>query len=107
VQSGGAKPDIVIRSNSSRPNGFTADTHPNAVLRSIDIYRALRGPGDCDVPSTAEDGLDLDHGATNVHSVEQFPRPWHGDGGKHTHYAERYGELEDRERVAQCRCPSI
>jgi hypothetical protein len=45
--------------------------------------RRLAGSGNRDVSGGREKRLDLNHGAANPHSVEQFARQWHGDGGQY------------------------
>src|SRR5882757_3181931 len=56
--------------------------------------RRLAGPGDRDVSGGREKGLDLNHGSANPHSVEQFARQWHGDGGEYAQDADSDRELD-------------
>jgi hypothetical protein len=48
----------------------------------VDLDRRLVGSGNRDVSGGGEKGLDLYDSAANPHSVEQFARQWHGDGGE-------------------------
>jgi hypothetical protein len=49
----------------------------------VDLDRRLPGSGDRNVSGGGEKRLDLNHGTANPHSIEQFTRQWHGDGGEY------------------------
>jgi hypothetical protein len=70
---------------------------------SVHLDRRLAGFGNRNVSGGREKGLDLNHGAANPHSVEQFTRQWHGDGGKYAQDADSDRELDYGECVSyQC-----
>jgi len=72
----------------------------------IDLDRGLTGSGNRNVSGGGEKRLDLNYGAANPHSVEQFARQWHGDGGEYAQDADRYRELDYGECVS-CQCLSF
>jgi hypothetical protein len=69
----------------------------------IDLDRRLGGPGNRNVSSGGEKGLDLDNCTANPDSVEQFAGQWHSDGGEYAQDADSDRELDDGECVSlQC-----
>lgn len=54
----------------------------NRLSHGVDLDRRLAGSGNRNVSGGGEKRLDLYHGTVNPHSVEQFARQWHGDGGE-------------------------
>jgi hypothetical protein len=70
---------------------------------SVHLDRRLAGSGNRDVSSGRKKRLDLNHCAANPHSVEQFARQWHGDGGEYAQDADSDRELDYGECVSyQC-----
>jgi hypothetical protein len=55
------------------------------------------------VSGGGEKGLDLYNGTANTHSIEQFARQWHGDGGEYAQDADSDRELDYGE-CASCQC---
>jgi hypothetical protein len=72
----------------------------------VDLNRRLAGSGNRNVPGGGEKRLDLYHGTTNLYSVEQFARQWHGDGGEYAQDGDSDRELYYGECVS-CQCLSF
>jgi hypothetical protein len=69
----------------------------------VDLDRRQAGSRNRNVSGGREKRLDLYNGTANPHSIEQFPRQWHGDGGKYAQDADSDRELDYGECVSyQC-----
>jgi hypothetical protein len=74
--------------------------------QGVDLDRRLAGSGNRNVSGGGEKRLDLYHGTANTHSVEQFARQWHGDGGEYAQDGDSDRELDYGECVS-CQCLSF
>jgi len=93
-------PDLTL----SKRVGSYGDV--NRLGQSVDLDRRLAGSGNRNVSGGGEKGLDLYHGTANTHSVEQFARHWHGDGGEYAQDTDSDRELDYGECVS-CQCLSF
>jgi hypothetical protein len=75
----------------------------NRLGYGVDLDRRLAGSGNRNVSGGGEKGLDLYNGTANTHSIEQFARQWHGDGGEYAQDADSDRELDYGE-CASCQC---
>jgi len=96
----------VIRSDFPPSKRVDSNAYVNRLSNGVDIDRCLSRSRDRNVPGAAESRFDLHDRSTNPDFVEQFPRPWHGDGGEYSQDADRDDELDDGESVPH-QCPSF
>jgi len=97
----------VIGAYLSLAKRIESNAHVNRLRRGVYVDRRLRGARDRDVSRTTEERFYLNYCSAYVDSVEEFTRPWHGDGGENAQNAERESELYDCERVSHQCCPSV
>jgi hypothetical protein len=87
-------------SNFALSYHITGDAYGNGSLDRVDVDRRVSGMRDRKVACRAEERLDLDCRAAHAHPVENFSRPWDGDGREYAQDAERDGELDNREGMS-------
>jgi hypothetical protein len=97
----------VIAADIARPDSIASNAQVQRARRGVDLDRRLSRPGDRDVASSTENGLDIGDGTANSNSVEQFRGLWHGDRRQHANDAQRDCDFGDRERVSLVRLTSL
>src|SRR5712671_2677355 len=71
------EPNPMLCSDLTLSKRVDSYSYVHRLSHGVDLDRRLAGSGNRDVSGGREKGLDLDHGAANTHSVEQFAGPWH------------------------------
>jgi len=66
--------------NLALSDGVASDTHVDRPRNRVYVDSRMRSARDRDVPSRAEQRLDLDCRAAHLDSVENASRPWDGNG---------------------------